>query len=157
MKDTPELETLLSVTAISLTEEVVVEYAPRRIPPRIKAAPSIREIYWCDFPLDPILPEMGKTRPALVVSFKNTLTGHCLVLPISTDPQDGMSAAWAHRLSLELEPGRVSYVVCNHLYTVATARLQPLVGKRVPRLGIKEFDEILVRMHGWLPRPTTKA
>ncbi|WP_400769890.1 hypothetical protein [Methylosinus sporium] len=38
------------------------EYKPRRLRPRIKAVPAIRQIYWCDFGMEPILPEMGKTQ-----------------------------------------------------------------------------------------------
>ena len=128
-------------------------YKPRRIKPRIKAVPSIRQIYWCDFELAPILPEMGKTRPAVIVSFKHTLNGHCLVLPISTDPQESASNSWGHELSIELEVGRKSYVVCNHLYTVSTARLQPIQGKSILRLGKGEFNQILTKMMAWLPKP----
>jgi hypothetical protein len=48
---------------------------PPRVQPRILAAPKIRQIYWCDFWLDAHLPEMWKTRPVVVVSYKNTLHG----------------------------------------------------------------------------------
>ena len=61
---------------------------PPWVPPRIKAAPKIRQIYWCDYWKDARLPEMWKTRPVIVVSYKNTLTGPCLVVPVSTEPQD---------------------------------------------------------------------
>jgi len=50
---------------------------PLWVPPRIKAAPKIRQIYWCDYWKDARLPEMWKTRPIIVVSYKNTLTGPC--------------------------------------------------------------------------------
>ena len=59
---------------------------PPWVAPRIKAAPKIRQIYWCDYWQDARLPEMWKTRPVIVVSYKNTLTGPCLVVPVSTDP-----------------------------------------------------------------------
>lgn len=127
-------------------------YKPRRIAPRIKAAPAIRQIYWCDFGMEPILPEMGKRRPAVIVSFRHLLSGHCLVLPTSTDPQEGMNEKWAHKLSIELERSRVSYVVCNHPYTVSTARLQPLQGKHIPRLAVDEFNQILMKLMDWLPK-----
>ena len=145
---------IVAAAALETVEitEILLEYAPRRLAPRIKAAPRIRQIYWCDFEMDPILPEMGKTRPALIISPKNTLAGPCLVLPISTDPQEGVSAEWGHRLDRDLEPGQTSWVVCNHLYTVSTARLQPLYGKDIPRLGEEEFTRILAKLARWLPR-----
>ncbi|HEY1631950.1 MAG TPA: hypothetical protein VGF56_11585 [Rhizomicrobium sp.] len=62
---------------------------PRRIPPRIKAAPKIRQVYWRDFWQDAMLPEMWKRRPVIVISYKNALFGPCLVIPLSTDPQVG--------------------------------------------------------------------
>jgi len=48
------------------------ELTPPRVQPRIKAAPKHGQIYWCDFWLDAQLPEMWKTRPVVVVSYKNT-------------------------------------------------------------------------------------
>lgn len=164
MEEEKEASASVSVTEIKIeTNETVVqpvvskptEYSPRKIAPRIKAAPSIRQIYWCDFELDPILPEIGKTRPVVIVSFKNVIRGHCLVLPISTEDQTGESAKWAHKLANELEPGKTSWVVCNHLYTVSTARLQPLLGKVVPRLSEEEFEAILAKMFAWLPKAKT--
>ncbi|MFO1141542.1 MAG: type II toxin-antitoxin system PemK/MazF family toxin [Amaricoccus sp.] len=125
---------------------------PRRLLPRIKAAPRIRQLYWCDFGCDVILPEMHKERPVVIISFKNTLHGHCLVLPTSTDPQEGESAQWAHKLSLKPDGARDSWVVCNHLYTVSTARLAPLAGKAIPRLNEAEFNQILSKTMAWLPR-----
>lgn len=136
------------------TTEVVATDTPPRIAPKITAAPRIRQLYWCDFRGDVILPEMGKMRPVLIVSFKNTLYGHCLVLPTSTDPQDGESANWAHRLSVKVDGNRQSWVVCNHLYTVSTARLQPLIGTAIPRLDEAEFNQILTKMMAWLPKPS---
>ena len=129
-----------------------IKYTPRKIGVRIKSAPSIRQIYWCNFDMQPILPEMGKKRPALILSYKNNLKGHCLVLPISTSDQIGSSAEWAHQLSLELESGRRSYVICNHLYTVSTSRLQPLHKTSVPRLAESEFNQILTKVLAWLPK-----
>jgi mRNA interferase MazF len=132
--------------------EHLPNYQPRNLVPRIKAAPAIRQIYWCDFEFNPVLPEMGKTRPVIILYYKNTLSGHCLVLPVSSDSQQGASSQWAHQLSFELEPDHVSYVVCNHLYTVSTARLQPLYKKAVPRLSEAEFNLILTKVLAWLPK-----
>jgi len=142
---------IIATTAIIGTVETVeiVEAKPK-LELRIKAAPAIRQIYWCSFPEDAILPEMGKERPVVVVSFKNTLHGHCLVLPVSTDPQEGRSAEWAHKLSIKVDGSRDSWVVCNHLYTVSTTRLGP--SKVIPRLSKGEFDQILTKVMAWLPK-----
>lgn len=123
---------------------------PGWVAPRIKAAPKIRQLLWCTFWEDVMLPEMWKERPVLVVSFKNTLSGPCLVLPTSTDPQEGNSAAWAHKLSFQPDGKRDSWVVCNHLYTVSPSRLAP--AKVIPRVDEGEFNAILGRMYQWLPR-----
>ena len=61
---------------------------PRRVPPRISAAPKIRAIYWCDFPEDAHMPEFWKTRPVVVVSYRNALHGAVTILPMTTAPQD---------------------------------------------------------------------
>lgn len=124
---------------------------PPYVTPTITAAPKIRSIYWCAFWKDALLPEMWKTRPVLVVSYKNFLKGPCAVLAISTDPQEGRSAEWGHKLSIQLEGGRDSWVVCNHIYTVSPSRLRQVRGK-VPRLQVDEFNLILEKMLRWLPK-----
>ena len=62
------------------------ENKPPPVKPRIIAAPKLRQIYWCDFPLDAQLPEMWKTRPVVVISYKNILHGPCTVIPMTTEP-----------------------------------------------------------------------
>lgn len=123
---------------------------PPRVEPRIKAAPSIRQIYWCDFWPDAHLPEMWKCRPVVVISYKNRLHGPCLVLACSTDPQKGDAAQWAHKLSVSLD-GRDTWAVCNHLYTVAPSRLSVDRGG-IQRLPEAEFNEILAKALSWLPK-----
>jgi mRNA interferase MazF len=127
------------------------ELQPRRVQPRIIAAPKHGQIYWCDFWLDAQLPEMWKTRPVIVISYKNTLTGPCLVVPTTTSPQG--SSPWAWPLSVSID-GQKSWVICNHLYTIAPSRLSQVQAK-IPRVPNDEFDEILKRVTAWLPRPFT--
>jgi mRNA interferase MazF len=122
------------------------------MPLHIKAAPKVRQLYWCDFRGDARLPEMGKKRPAIILSYRNTLHGIVLVLPTSTDPQEGISGQWAHKLSFQQDGKRDSWVVCNHLYTVSTQRLEPFGGPRIPRLEEDEFNLILATTLSWLPR-----
>ena len=125
------------------------ELIPPRVQPRIKAAPKHGQIYWCDFWLDAQLPEMWKTRPVVVISYKNTLTGPCLVVPTTTQPQGTSPWAWPMSVSID---GQKSWVVCNHLYTVAPSRFTQIRGT-IPRVPNAEFNEILSRVIAWLPRP----
>jgi mRNA interferase MazF len=124
---------------------------PPRIEPKLKAAPKIRGVYWCDFWGDVMLPEMWKKRPVLVVSYKNTLSGPCSVLAISTDPQEGLSEEWGYKLPFQVQKGRDSWVVCNHIYTVSPSRLEQVRGA-VPRMAEPAFNEVLEILYKWLPR-----
>lgn len=107
----------------------------------LKAAPAIRNIYWCEFPADMRFPEFWKTRQVVVVSFKNALTGPILVVPMTTAAQLGYK--WAVKLAKNPNPKNTCdvWVVCNHLYTVACSRLSTFGGV-VPRLGEEEFRAI---------------
>lgn len=95
---------------------------------------------------------MWKTRPVLIISYRNRLNGPCTVLPISTDSQEGASADWAHPLSIQIERGRQSWVVCNQPYTVSPSRLSQIKG-RVPRIDEREFELVLRKLLEWLPIP----
>jgi mRNA interferase MazF len=125
------------------------ERQPPRVQPRIQAAPKHGQIYWCDFWLDAQLPEMWKTRPVVVISYKNTLSGPCLVVPTTTKPQG--SSPWAWEMSLSID-GQRSWVVCNHLYTVAPSRFSQIKGT-IPRVPNTDFNDVLKRVMAWLPRP----
>ena len=122
---------------------------PPWIKPRITAAPKIRQIYWCDFWVDAHLPEMWKTRPVIVVSYKNTLHGPCLVVPTSTEPQD--PNPWALKLSTPIE-GVQSWAICNHPSTVAPSRFSQFKGQ-IPLLPKADFNKLLKLLNFWLPKP----
>ena len=121
---------------------------PRRVPVRIRAAPKIRAIYWCDFPEDAHFPEFWKTRPVVVISFRTSLRGAVTVLPMSTAPQD--NNPWAVRIEVGVED-RPSWVICDKPSTIATSRLSPVKGK-VPRLAPAEFEVVLQKLLDWLPK-----
>jgi mRNA interferase MazF len=123
---------------------------PPRVPPRLIGAPKIRGLYWCDFWKDAQLPEMWKTRPVVIVSYRNTLYGPCTVVPTSTDPQEGNP--WAHRFSVQFD-GVQSWAVCNQPVTVAPSRLSQFKG-RIPTVPQADFDAILRLLLAWLPKPT---
>jgi len=125
------------------------ELAPPRVKPRIIAAPKYGQIYWCDSWLDAQLPEMWKTRPVVVISYKNSLHGPCLVVPLT--PTEQGSSPWAWEMSVSID-GRRNWAMCNHLYTVAPSRFSQIRGT-IPRVPNNEFNEILKRVTAWLPRP----
>jgi mRNA interferase MazF len=124
------------------------EEKPPRVKPRLTAAPSIRQFYWCDFPKDAQLPEFWKTRPVLIVSFKNTLSGAVTVIPCSSQNQDGNP--WALRLKTAIDEER-SWAICDKPNTFAVSRLSPDKGG-IRRLSEAEFNPILALMFKWLPK-----
>jgi len=121
---------------------------PPRVAPRVKAAPRIRQVYWCRLPSDAELPELWKVRPVIIISYQNTLYGAVTVIPTTTVEQD--ANRWAYRLHTSLDPSRVSWAICDKPITVAVSRLQP--HRTIPRLTEKEFNEVLARLLEWLPR-----
>lgn len=124
------------------------EEKPPRYRARVRAVPSIRELFWCDFPQDGHLPEFWKTRPVLIVSFKNTLSGAVTVVPCSSQEQPGNK--WAHKLTTTIDGG-ASWAICDKPTTVAVSRLTPAKGG-VKRLPEAEFDEVLKLLFQWLPK-----
>lgn len=119
---------------------------------RIKHAPKLGNVYWCEFPADARKPEFWKTRPVIVVSYANTLLGPVLVVPMTTEPQPGNK--WAYALPRNPVPGetRATWAVCNHLYTVSCSRLSPVHGK-VARLEEAERRPIIELARKWLASP----
>jgi mRNA interferase MazF len=125
------------------------EQTPPKIEPRITAAPKIRQIYWCDFPLDAHLPEFWKTRPVVILSYRNTLYGAVSVIPCSTGDQTGNP--WAVPMQTTID-GRASWAICDKLSTVAVSRLS--VDRRgIAKMPADEFDAIVRRVLEWLPTP----
>jgi mRNA interferase MazF len=128
--------------------KITPDQPPPRVTPSIKAAPKIRQLYWCRLPDDAELPEFWKLRPVVVVSFKHVLHGHCSVIPTTTAEQVGNP--WAVKLATSFD-GRASWAVCNHPLTVANSRLRVNKGV-IPRVTEAEFGEILQRLLAWLPK-----
>ena len=120
---------------------------PPRVKPRVGTAPKIRQLYWCDFWEEAQLPEFWKRRPVIIVSYKNTLSGCCTVIPTSSQEQPGNR--WAYKLSTTID-GEDSWAICNHPITVAVSRLSP-AKNHTPRLNEEEFNEVLGLLFSWLP------
>lgn len=121
---------------------------PPRVPPKVKAAPRIRQIYWCRLPIDAELPELWKIRPVIVISYRNTLYGAITAIPTTTVEQ--LANPWAYKLATSLDPARVSWAICDKPMTIAVSRLQP--HRIIPRITKDEFGEILKLLLAWLPK-----
>jgi mRNA interferase MazF len=130
-----------------------------KYPVRIQAAPKVGSLYWCTLHPEAHvhIPEFWKKRPVLVISKKNTLHGKVTVLPITTDEDN---ANYPHSIELSGTAcnkinGKRCWVVCDHIMTVATSRLD-FVHKTPPRLDRDELAPILEKAHsllaGWLPK-----
>ncbi len=132
-----------------------------KYPTRIKAAPKVGNIYWCDFHPEGVIhiPEFWKKRPVIVVSRNATLHGKVTVLPMTTDEDNAINTN-AVELSAEVQ-GKIdskrSWVICDHLMTIATSRLDN-VSTTPPRVRGEELTAILQKAHsviaGWTPAPT---
>jgi mRNA interferase MazF len=125
---------------------------PPWINSKISAAPKIRQIYWCEYWGDARLPEMWKTRPVIVVSYKNTLFGPCLAIPTSTDPENAKDP-FGVQLSIDIEGnGVTSWAVCNHPVTVSPSRFSQFKGS-IPILPKADFNKVLEKLNKLLPVP----
>jgi mRNA interferase MazF len=113
------------------------EAPPPRVRPEVIGAPKIRQMYWCRLPKDAELPELWKVRPVIIISYRNTLSGHVTVIPTTTVAQHGNE--WAYKLTTDL--GRPSWAICDKPLTVAVSRLQRF--RVIPRVTESELKEIL--------------
>ncbi len=125
------------------------EAPPPRLAPRIKAAPRIRQVYWCDLPEDAQLPEFWKRRPVLILSKTAKLHGSVTVLPFTTKSQPDNPLAYPLASPID---GQRTWVICDYLTTVAVSRLH-MPGRAVPRIGQDDFNRIAALALQGLPRP----
>ena len=127
---------------------------PPHVRPRLKQAPKVRDMLWCDFPKDAHLPEMWKRRPVIVIATDRSLGGAVTVVPCSSQDQTGNK--WAVRLETPIDGKGPSWAICDKPTTVAVSRLS-LEGNSRHRLPEAEFAAVLEAMWRWLPvpRPTT--
>ncbi|EJF98097.1 hypothetical protein MEI_00918 [Bartonella vinsonii subsp. arupensis Pm136co] len=123
---------------------------PLHIKPRLKSAPRIRQVFWCDFPHDALLPEFWKKRPVLVLSKNAKLYGNVTVLPFSTKSQPNNPAAYPLQSPIE---NKKAWIICNYVTTVSVSRLS--CSRTIPRISSEEFHKIVALMLKHLPRLLT--
>lgn len=121
---------------------------PPRVEPRLRSAPRIRQIHWCDFPKDAQLPEMWKRRPVVILSKAAHYYGTVTILPLTSADQSGNPAAF------RLDPsvtGEECWVLCDKITTVAVSRLVPNKGGEM-RMPHEVFNRMLARVLDQLPK-----
>jgi len=121
---------------------------PPKIEPKLKSAPRIRQMYWCDFPKDAQNPEFWKPRPVIIISKNTKLYGSVTIIPCSTKAQ---TSKWAFPLKTTID-GKAAWAICNYPTTIAVSRLiQDKKGiKKIPN---DEFNELLTKIFEYLPAP----
>ena len=120
---------------------------PPRVKPRLKSAPKIRQLYWCDFPKDAQLPEFWKRRPVVILSKTSKLHGTVTVIPCSTQAQKDDRHSFPLMTTID---GRAAWAVCDKITTVAVSRLVP-DKDGIKRLKEAEFNEMLEIVLNQLP------
>lgn len=82
-------------------------------------------IYWVN--LEPTTPpEVGKLRPALIVSNseQNSILGSVVVVPLSSKPGE----IWPLRLEIQISARKKSFAVIPGIRQVSKSRLNKLIG-----------------------------
>jgi mRNA interferase MazF len=81
----------------------------------------------CWVNLEPAVPpEMGKIRPAIIVSSsdQNHFLSSVAVIPLSSQPGE----IWPLRLRLEMSPGKASYAILPAIRQISKTRIREVVG-----------------------------
>jgi len=125
-------------------------YKAPRPPLLLRSAPRFSEVYWCDFAISNILPEFDDRHPVIIVRSGGKLSNPHIVVPLTSRDHEG--DVFAHRLSTNPVTGqraKDSWAVCNHLYTVASERLAPVMHPKhrhavYPKVGQEDMRAISV-------------
>lgn len=116
---------------------------------RIKSAPRSKQYYWVDFPHDAHAPEFVGEHPGIVLRGARKLEATCIIVPVTSKPQ--LNMRYVHQLKRNPNPrgrrdGIIAFVICDHLYTVHTCRLRPVLDLNgrasFPTVDGYDFDEI---------------
>ncbi len=135
-----------------------IVYKPPRPPLTLKSAPRFAEVYWCDFAISNILPEFDDRHPAIIVRSGGKLANPHIVLPLTSRDHEG--DVFAHRLStnpITSQNEKASWAICNHLYTVASERLAPIIHPQHRRPVYPKIGEADMRAISLLVRKALQA
>lgn len=124
-----------------------MHYKPPKPLLQLKSVPRFSQVYWCDFSISNVLPEFDDVHPAIIIRSGQKLENPHIVVPVTTRDHEG--DVYAHRLDINPNPkrqGDVSWVVRNHLCTVASERLKPMTDRygneKFPVIGAADMHQI---------------
>jgi uncharacterized protein YifN (PemK superfamily) len=85
----------------------------------------VGHVYWCSFSAHNWPPEFDAPHLVVVIRGGQQHDGSHLVVPLTKQPQTG---EFGYRLMVNPNPRSApeAWAVCDHVYTVASARLEPL-------------------------------
>jgi len=146
----------------TLTATTAMQTAVARTPPPLAPkgriselfrSTRIGEVYWCDFTPFPlsIVPEFDDKHLVVIIRGGKKERDIHMVLPLTKVDQGG--SPHGYRLKHNPNPGSatVSWAVCNHLYSVASERLELLrdakgLPRKTEKLHDDDLGEISVRL-----------
>ena len=137
------------VRAVDRTSSVSA-VAPKP-PLEIRRSTRLGEVYWCAFSPHHYPPEFDDKHLVVVIRGAKPVFGAHVVVPLTKKPQ--VDNPHGYKLIRNPNPGSAdqSWAVCDHIYTVASERLQRLrdskgVMKEPERIDAADFREISLRV-----------
>ena len=103
------------------------------------------EVYWCDFNPTNLTPEFDYQHLVVVVRGGKIANDINVVVPLTKVAQS--ENPHGYQLLHNPNPGSadVSWAVCNHIYSVASERLQPLRDSKGNRLTPQKLHDVDLR------------
>lgn len=92
---------------------------------RLEQNTRVGQVYWCSFSEHNWPPEFDAPHLAVVIRGGQQHDGSHVVVPLTKRPQTGQ---FGYRLKVNPNPRSApeAWAVCDHVYTVASARLEPV-------------------------------
>lgn len=143
-------------------EEICTRYGLVRTSRRtrlINSTPRVSQYFWVDFPHDAYAPEFVGEHPGIVIRAARRLSDTCVIVPVTSKLQ--AEAKHIHRLQKNPNPqypDLAVWAVCDHLYTIHTARLRPVRDRYrplYPRVASADMEAIYACIRHTFPNVFT--
>lgn len=119
--------------------KVPVAAPPAKPVSQLQRSTRVGEVYWCAFSPHNLVPEFDDKHLVVILRGGKKDNDAHVVVPLTKQPQ--VDNPHGYRLTHNPNPGSAnqSWAVCNHVYTVASERLEPLRDAK----GVKRTPEKL--------------